>query len=74
MPWNPTYRAAFRARDDDGAISTGRLSYRADNVEGARAHLAALTSGIGGIAPVSPTGQSIEEALGGYVGYDEGRW
>jgi hypothetical protein len=36
--------------------------------------VAALTSGIGGVAPVSPTGQRIEEALGGYIGYDEGRW
>jgi hypothetical protein len=40
MGWNPTYRAAIRARDDDGAISTSRLAYL--EPAGARAHLTAL--------------------------------
>lgn len=40
MGWNLTYRAAIRARDDDGAISTCRLAYA--DPAGAQTHLAAL--------------------------------
>lgn len=40
MTWNPTYRATIWARDNDGAISSSRLSYT--NPAGARQHLAAL--------------------------------
>jgi hypothetical protein len=159
MGWNPTYRAAIRARDDDGAISTSRLAYL--EPAGARAHLAALlpliaavsscaiegatlsntnyisdappgvgadahrqvvlllrcddgsivalavpgveagvvmatgplagvgidttnaavvalvaalTTGIGGAAPVSPLGRRLVALEAAYVGYDEGRW
>jgi hypothetical protein len=161
MGWNPTYRAAIRARDDDGAISTCRLAYL--EPAGARAHLAALlpliaavsscaiegvalsntnyisdmppgvgadahrhvvllllcddstiaalpipgveagiilttgplagvgidpahpaiaalvaalTTGLGGAVPISPTGRTMVELVSGYVGYDEGkgRW
>jgi hypothetical protein len=40
VPWNPTFRAAIYARDDDGAVSSTRLAY--GDAAGARAHLAAL--------------------------------
>lgn len=76
MGWNPTYRAAIRARDDDGAISTGRLAYL--DPAGAQAHLAALLPLIAAVSNCAIEGATlsntnyISDALPG-VGADAHR-
>jgi len=55
--WNPTYRAAIRARDDDGAISTCRLAYF--DPAAAQAHLAALLPLIQAVSSCAIEGASL---------------
>jgi hypothetical protein len=58
--WNPTYRAAIRARDDDGAISTGRLAYLEPT--GARSHLAALLPLIAAVSNCAIEGATLSNS------------
>jgi hypothetical protein len=57
MGWNPTYRAAIRARDDDGAISTCRLAYLES--AGAQTHLAALLPLIAAVSSCAIEGATL---------------
>lgn len=57
MGWNPTYRAAILARDDDGTISSSRLSYL--DPAGARAHLAALLPLIAAVSSCAIEGATL---------------